>query len=193
MRRTRTLAMAASVMVLLLSACGPGDILSGEVVEEDDAVDPNEPDPWSEAQGTIGEGESDREISSCTQKSGMYNGNYTRLSYASVAKLAHGVGIPCGYSLVKAVAVAAAESGRYQYAYLRNKGCSIDRGMWQINSVYHPSYSTFDLNLNAKGMVSISKRGTNWQPWYGYTKGGWKSYLGSACAAVKSICGKSGC
>lgn len=182
--------IAGTVVAFVLGACGPGDLIGGE---EDDAVDPNEPDPWSQVIENENEEDLERGISSCKLKSGMANGNYTRLTYLSVAKLAKGAGVPCGYNLVKAVAVAAAESGRYQYAYLTNTSCSIDRGIWQINNHYHPSYSSFTLSTNAKGMAAISSKGTNWNPWWAYKKGMHKAFIGSACAAVKSVCGKSYC
>jgi hypothetical protein len=182
--------IAGVALAIVLGACGPVGVVGDEA---DDTVDPNEPDPWSEVEGTEGEGGMERGVSSCKQRSGMANGNYTRLTYAAVAKLAKGAGIGCGSNLVKAVAVAAAESGRYQYAYLQNTGCSIDRGIWQINSYYHPKYSSFDLSTNAKGMVSISSKGTNWSPWWAYKKGMHKQFMSSACAAVKTVCGRSYC
>jgi hypothetical protein len=178
---------------LMLGGCA-GEV-GGPIEEEDPSVvvDANEPDPWSEVAGTEGESEPGRGALSCSQQSGIANGNYTRLSYTSTAKLARSAGIKCGYSLVKAVAVAAAESGRYQYAYLRNYSCSIDRGLWQINSSYWKSYSSYDLSTNAHGMYVISNHGSTWSPWVAYTKGLWKNYLGSACSAVKAVCGYSGC
>ena len=178
---------------LVLAGC------SGEIspLEEEDpatVVDPNEPDPWSAVAGTVGEGEDQgRSTFSCKLKSGIANGDYTRLSYSATAKLAHSAGVPCGYGLVKAVAVASAESGRYQYAYLQNTNCSFDRGVWQINSGYWKSYSSYDLSTNSHGMYVISNHGNSWSPWVTYTSGAWKSYRTSACSAVKALCGYSGC
>jgi hypothetical protein len=187
------LPLALTLASFTPAGCGPA-IVGPEEAEEAEGVNTDgEPDPWSEVQGTDGEQEPGREISSCSMSSGIANGNYTRLTYLSVAKLARSVGIGCGYNLVKAVAVAGAESGRYQYAYLRNKNCSYDRGIWQINGGYWGSYSTYNQTTNAKGMYVISGHGTKWSPWVAYNKGLWWSFRSSACAAVKSLCGKSYC
>lgn len=64
-----------------------------------------------------------------------------------------------------ASAIAMAESGGDTDSKNdRNSNGSIDRGLWQINSI-HGSLSTFDPLANARAAVSISKNGSNWRPW----------------------------
>jgi len=178
----------ASAMIALMGACGPVAVIGGDV---DDAVDPNEPDPWS-AVGDAEE-EGDRSPFACKARSGFSEGDRTHLTYLAVATLAEEAGVACGKGLVTAVAVAAAESGRYQFAFHTNTGCSVDRGIWQINGYYHPTTSSYDLAINAKGMAAISKRGTSWSPWWTFKKGRHLPFLASACAAVEALCGLSDC
>lgn len=68
-----------------------------------------------------------------------------------------------------AAAVALAESGGDPNSTNVNQGGSapgsVDRGLWQINSQYHPAESTYDPMANARGAVTISQNGTNWRPW----------------------------
>lgn len=64
-----------------------------------------------------------------------------------------------------ASAIALAESGGDTDSKNdRNSNGTIDRGLWQINSV-HGSLSTFDPLSNARAAVSISQNGANWKPW----------------------------
>ena len=57
---------------------------------------------------------------------------------------------------------------------------SIDRGLFQINSYWHPDVSiecAFDMVCNIQEAYRISNGGTNWQPWYGYTNGHYIKFL----------------
>lgn len=64
-----------------------------------------------------------------------------------------------------AAAVALAESGgRPDAVNTSNSNGTIDRGLWQINSI-HGSQSTLDPVANARAAVAISKGGTDWRPW----------------------------
>jgi hypothetical protein len=78
-----------------------------------------------------------------------------------------------------AAAVAMAESGGRSSAENHNTNGSIDRGLWQINSV-HGALSTFDVRGNAKAAVSISGNGRNWSPWVTYQTGAYRQFLGRA-------------
>lgn len=70
-----------------------------------------------------------------------------------------------------AAATALAESGGRSDASNGNGNGSIDRGLWQINSV-HGAQSTFDPMANARAAIAISNNGTNWKPWCtAYTDG----------------------
>ncbi len=198
MRRLHWMLAASTALALFAAGCGTPDTTTTEPAGADVLpADPPgltyeaEPDPWSEEPGTVGEGEAPGVygIDSCAQHSGIANGNYTRLTPYQVASLAHRYGVACGSNLVRAVAIASAESGRYQYAYLRNTNCSLDRGLWQINSGYWSAYSSYVQSTNAHGMYVISNHGTNWRPWVTYTTGAYKAYWSNACSAVKALCG----
>ena len=108
------------------------------------------------------------------------------------AKVASRAGFS-GSRLVTAVAVGMAESSCRPDAYLSNgptKGCpngSVDRGLWQINSCWHPSVSkscAYDAQCNANAAYRISSGGANWKPWVAYTNGRYKAHLAQAKAAV---------
>ena len=82
---------------------------------------------------------------------------------------------PCAW----AVAIAIAESGGDCKA-THNNGGSIDRGLWQINDVWHPEVSddcAYDCACNAKSAVAISNGGSDWSPWSTYKSGAYKQYL----------------
>lgn len=63
-----------------------------------------------------------------------------------------------------AAAIATAESGGHPDEVSGNTNGSVDRGLWQINSI-HGSQSTIDPVANARAAVSISNNGSNWRPW----------------------------
>lgn len=75
-----------------------------------------------------------------------------------------------------AAAVAMAESGGKSDASNTNTNGSIDRGLWQINSVHGPQ-STFDPVANVKSAISISSGGKNWSPWTTFKTGAYRRYL----------------
>lgn len=81
-----------------------------------------------------------------------------------------------------AAAVALAESGGVATASNHNTDGSIDRGLWQINSV-HGSQSTFDIPGNVKAAIAISNNGKNWSPWVTFKSGAYKKYLSPTTAA----------
>jgi hypothetical protein len=192
--------MTTLVALVALAGCG-GELSTPQASDGEELLpqDPagltyeDEPDAWAEAPGTVGEGEAagSYAIDSCRLHNGIANGNYTRLTPYQVAVLAHRQGVACGANLVRAVAITGAESSRYQYAYLVNTNCSIDRGLWQINSGYWPSYSSYSQATNAHGMYVISSHGTNWHPWVTYNNGAYKRFMTNACSAVKALCGAS--
>lgn len=75
-----------------------------------------------------------------------------------------------------AAAVALAESSGNPNASNNNTNGTIDRGLWQINSI-HGALSTFDPLGNARAAVSISGNGSSWMPWVAYTNGNYAQYL----------------
>src|ERR1700761_5253076 len=71
-----------------------------------------------------------RALASCTQQSFLEGDHYSAVQVAQLAQQA-GFG---GNDWVIAVAVAEAESAGWTHARLINTDCSVDRGLWQINS-----------------------------------------------------------
>jgi hypothetical protein len=90
-----------------------------------------------------------------------------------------------------AAAIAMAESGGRENASNRNSDGSIDRGLWQINSV-HGAMSTFDPVGNARAAVSISSNGRNWNPWTVFKTGAYKRFLSSAGSTPAGSGGSGG-
>lgn len=86
-----------------------------------------------------------------------------------IANVASGAGFR-GDGLVKAIAVALAESGGNERATNTNTDTyrSVDRGLWQINSHWHPEVSAaqaFNPATAARHALRISKGGTDWSQW----------------------------
>jgi cell wall-associated NlpC family hydrolase len=88
-----------------------------------------------------------------------------------------------------AAAIAKAESGGNPSTINRNTNGSIDRGLWQINSV-HGNLSTTNPLANAKAAVKISNNGTNWDPWSAFSNGSYEKYLKLAGNPVPKSNGK---
>ncbi|MFD0636218.1 ricin-type beta-trefoil lectin domain protein [Catenulispora yoronensis] len=90
--------------------------------------------------------------------------------------------------IVVAVAVAMAESSCTPRAKnVNNDGGSVDRGLWQMNSRYHPEVSdscAYQIQCNANAAWKVSNHGASWSPWSAYNNGSWKSFLGNARAAI---------
>lgn len=63
-----------------------------------------------------------------------------------------------------AAAIALAESGGDPQSTNHNTNGTVDRGLWQINSI-HGAQSTYDVMSNARAAVAISNNGSNWKPW----------------------------
>ena len=120
-------------------------------------------------------------------------------SDSAAADLCAEVASQAGFSgdrLVTAVAVGMGESSCRPDAHNANgptKGCpngSVDRGLWQINSCWHPSVSkscAYDAQCNANAAHRISAKGTNFKPWVAYTNGSYTKYLAEARAAVSRL------
>lgn len=75
-----------------------------------------------------------------------------------------------------AAAIAMAESGGNSTATDDDSNGSVDRGLWQINSV-HGAQSTYDVMGNARAAIAISNNGQNWSPWTTYTNGAYRQFL----------------
>ena len=83
-----------------------------------------------------------------------------------------------------AAAIAMAESSGVVRAVnknpLRKPDYSVDRGLFQINSYWHPEVSrrcAFDARCNAEAAFEISDGGRNWRQWTTWHSGAYKAYL----------------
>ncbi len=115
------------------------------------------------------------------------------LSYRAVAQLAKDAGISCtGDRIALAVAVAKAESGfRPTITNTAGNAHGIDRGLWQINSYWHPEVSAscaLSASCNARAAARISSKGTKWSQWWTYKNGKHLPYMSQARAAKAAVC-----
>lgn len=126
------------------------------------------------------------------------------IAYIDVAKLVDDANFPSGMAQAIAIAVIAAESGRNTtatgYNYKLNPDgsfaldangnkivLSIDRGLCQINNVYHPEVSddcAYDATCSAKAMFTISNSGTDFTPWSTYNNGAYQLHIEAAKVAI---------
>jgi hypothetical protein len=90
-----------------------------------------------------------------------------------------------------AAAVAMAESGGNTDARNINTDGSIDRGLWQINSI-HGALSTYSQAGNARAAIKISSGGRNWSPWVAYKSGAYRRFLGGSSAVPATAEGLQG-
>lgn len=98
-----------------------------------------------------------------------------RYNYAQLEGLWTQAGGPPQVANV-AAAVAMAESGGNSTATCVDSNGSVDRGLWQINSV-HGAQSTYDIMGNARAAVNISSQGRNWGPWTTFGSGAYRQFL----------------
>ncbi|GII21560.1 carbohydrate-binding protein [Planosporangium mesophilum] len=123
----------------------------------------------------------------CQQQSFLEGNHYSAVQIAQLARDA-GFG---GNDWVISVAVAEAESAGWTRARLINTDCSVDRGLWQINSYWHGEVSdscAFDPPCNARGTHTIWANG-GWTQWTTYNNGAYQSHMAEAQAAVNQVGG----
>ncbi len=96
-------------------------------------------------------------------------------------------GFRYGKGLTIGLAVAWAESRFNATATHTNADGSVDRGLWQINSVAYPNVTNaqaFDPLQSSKLAWTISKSGTDFTPWSAYGDGGvtqpYRAYMETA-------------
>jgi hypothetical protein len=110
------------------------------------------------------------------QPSGATLSAGSRLGVAQIGSYAEHAGFQ-GDALVMAIAVALAESGG-----------TVDRGLWQINSV-HNQFSAacdYDPSCCAQAAYDISDGGRNWGPWVTFQRGEEITFIPEALAWVES-------
>jgi peptidoglycan hydrolase-like protein with peptidoglycan-binding domain len=97
-----------------------------------------------------------------------------------------------GDALITAIAVALAESGGRTDAVntVGNTPSSRDRGLWQINSYWHPEVSdaqAFNPAGCAQAAYRISAQGTSWRPWTTFNSGSYRQFLARAEHAASQV------
>ena len=134
---------------------------------------------------SLQEGQQQQNATFAFQTGGKPPPSGTILTPAQIGLYASRAGFT-GKNLVIAIAVAMAESGGDPNAInTANKDGSIDRGLWQINSVHTQFQQSrlFDPAYNAFAAFQISG-GSNWFPWASYTNGRYQKFLNQAQQAV---------
>jgi hypothetical protein len=115
------------------------------------------------------------------------------LSFQAVARIAKNAGFSCsGDRIATAVAVARAESGfRPSITNTVGNAHGIDRGLWQINSFWHPEVSVacaFSPSCNARAAFRISSHGSKWRPWWTFVHSKHVPFMSAARAAQNAVC-----
>ena len=108
-----------------------------------------------------------------------------RLALSQIGEVAEQAGFS-GAGLAMAIAVALAESGGDPLATDHDTNGTVDRGLWQINSV-HRAYSAacdYAPSCAARAAYAISAHGRDWSPWVTYQRGEEIAYLPEAVSWV---------
>src|SRR6478752_4384307 len=107
----------------------------------------------------------------------------------AIAKAAYDAGFR-GEALKTAIAVVYAESGGNELSVNKNANGSEDWGLFQINSIHKDQITkaqALTALANAKYAFKLSKSGTYWKPWVGYTNGNYKQYLPKAAIVAADV------
>lgn len=89
-----------------------------------------------------------------------------------------------------AAAIALAESGGDPNATNHNSNGTLDRGLFQVNSI-HGALSTKNLKKNVRAAIRISGNGSNWSPWVTYNTGAYKKYATGGSSASGTGSGRT--
>jgi lysozyme-like protein len=168
--------IAGLVLMMFVTAC---------------ALDDSEDPEWTEDDNVVTEQDQagDQELDDLLQD-GKADG---ALSYKAVAQLAKNAGVSCsGDRIAIATAVAKAESGfRATITNTAGNAHGIDRGLWQINSYWHPEVSAacaLSASCNARAAARISSGGTRWSQWWTFKNGKHLPFMSQARAAKAAVC-----
>lgn len=108
------------------------------------------------------------------------------LSANQIAGYAKNAGVS-GQNIAIATAIALAESGGNPQATSPvNSNGTVDKGLWQINSVHTAlisGHDVYDPAQNAAMMFSLSNGGTKWTAWSTYKNGAYLRYMAQASGA----------
>jgi hypothetical protein len=125
----------------------------------------------------------------CTPVSTLAGDHY---SAVQIAQLAQQAGFT-GNDWTISVAIAEAESSGWTRATLVDSDCSVDRGLWQINSYWHSEVTdacAFDPPCAAQSTHTIWANG-GWNQWTTYTNGAYQAHMAEAQDAVNQVGGGS--
>lgn len=83
-----------------------------------------------------------------------------------------------GNDCIVALAVVHSENGTMECDRVsrQNTNGTIDRGLWQLNSAYHPFIDDCYKNTDKAYAIYLS-RGKSFDRWYGFTGGNYKKFL----------------
>lgn len=114
-------------------------------------------------------------------------GGTGRLTLAQIGAVAEQAGFRAD-ELAMAIAVAVAESGGDPGATDHDANGTVDRGLWQINSVHRAfdAACDYDPSCAASAAYAISDGGRDWSPWVTYQRGEEIAYLPAALSWVES-------
>jgi len=104
----------------------------------------------------------------------------TTYSYSQLVTLATANGFVGGSAYLVA-AIAMAESGGNTNAQNRNTDGSLDRGVLQINDVYHPEVNdacAYDAACSMRQAFRISSNGSNFTQWAAFNNKSYLQYIG---------------
>jgi hypothetical protein len=165
------------LFVLVMLVLSVGCAVDEEDIEDGEPMDITAEDMASDS--TLGDG-------------GKADGR-TALTYAQVAQLAKNAGVPCtGERIAVATAVAFAESSHRPWiTNTVGNAHGIDRGLWQINSYWHPEVSAscaLSASCNARAMARISRQGTRWTEWWTWKNNKHVPYMAQARTAQRGVC-----
>ncbi len=131
-----------------------------------------------------------RPLATCTQQSFLEGTHYSAVQIAQFAQAAGFTGTNWTIS----VAIAEAESAGWSHARLIDTDCSVDRGLWQLNSYWHGEVSdscAFTPSCAASATHTIWANG-GWGQWTTYTNGAYQAHMAEAQAAVNQVSGGGG-
>lgn len=114
------------------------------------------------------------------------------LSAEEIARVAYDAGFKDRTTLARAVAVALAESsGKIRATHTNSDSSkSIDRGLWQINSRWHPEVSeadAFNPPAAAAAAYRISSGGKSWSAWATWGSGAAAAQMPRATLAAAKV------
>jgi len=102
-------------------------------------------------------------------------------TWLDLMRACRNAGFVYGQGLVTAFAVSAGEdTSRLLDAKFVNTDGSVDRGPWQFNSKWHSEVSdacAFDLACSTKEAYRVSKQGSSFSAWSGYTNGRYRQFV----------------